>query len=301
MMVCHVLRYSPFFRQIKRLIDSGELGRIVTIQHNENIGNFHMAHSFVRGNWRSREQSSPIIMQKSCHDMDLLAWLTGSNAASISSFGSLTFFRAENAPKGSGLRCLACAVAPECRFDARKMYLPVMGEWPATVLTGDQTQEGLLAALREGPYGRCVYRCDNDVCDHQVACIAFENGVTATFNLSAFTNRMARTMKIMCEHGEIRVSENSGRIEVVRFASTGTAEEESRVIRPSDTSGGHAGGDDGLMRDFFEMLKSGKDGATSIARSAESHFMAAAAEEARVTRSVIDMARYRNALREAAQ
>lgn len=300
--VCHVLRYSPFFRQIKKIIDSGELGRVVTIQHNENIGNFHMAHAFVRGNWSRAAVSSPIIMQKSCHDMDLLVWLVSSKAAKLSSFGDLSYFKEDNAPPGSAGRCLECPVAADCRFDARKMYLPIAGGWPASVLSLDQSEEGLLKAMREGPYGRCVYRCGNDVCDHQVVNILFENGVTATFNLSAFTNRMARTMKIMCEDGEIRVSEHENRIEVIRFGSNAQEAEQMQVITPPRADGGHSGGDAGLMNDFFSMLKSGEGNLeTQIARSVESHYMAAAAERSRLEGQVIDMAAYRRGLREAAK
>lgn len=300
--VCHVLRYSPYFRQIKKILQSRELGRVITIQHNENIGNFHMAHAFVRGNWAKAALSSPIIMQKSCHDMDLLVWLTDSKAKKLSSFGDLTYFKEENAPQGSAARCVDCAVAEGCRFEARKMYLPIAGNWPASVLSQDQSEAGLLEAIRTGPYGRCVYRCGNDVCDHQVTCIEFENGITATFNLSAFTNRMARSMKIMCEDGEIRISELENRIEVIRFGSTALAPEDKRVIQPSGSEGGHAGGDAGLMNDFFEMLKSGGGQVqTTIDRSVESHFMACAAEEARLSCRVIDMETYRAGLKEAVQ
>ena len=139
--VCHVLRYTNFFSTIKQILDNGELGRIITIQHNENIGNFHMAHSFVRGNWRKSELTSPIIMQKSCHDMDILCWLTGKKAKRISSFGSLIHFKEANAPKGSTNRCTTCPVASKCQYNAVEAYLPICGCWPATVLTQDQTEE----------------------------------------------------------------------------------------------------------------------------------------------------------------
>ncbi|MBP5198606.1 MAG: Gfo/Idh/MocA family oxidoreductase, partial [Lachnospiraceae bacterium] len=132
-LVCHVLRYTNFFAKIKEIIDSGEIGKIVTIQHAENIGNFHMAHSFVRGNWRNSDLSSPIILQKSCHDLDILVWLTGSNAKKISSFGELTYFKEENAPQGSTERCLNCPVSDKCRFDVRTAYLPRRGGWPTEV------------------------------------------------------------------------------------------------------------------------------------------------------------------------
>lgn len=288
--VCHVLRYTNFFAEIKKIIDSQELGKIVTIQHNENIGNFHMAHSFVRGNWRRSDLASPIIMQKSCHDMDILAWLVDSQAKRISSYGSLTYFKAENAPAGSAERCLDCKVAANCRFDARKAYLPIRGQWPATVISADQSEEGLLQALATSPYGRCVYRLDNDVCDHQVTVIEFKNGVTATFNLSGFTNKMYRTLKIMCEHGEIRGDDNLNIIEVTRFNSNMAEPVQQTVIRPATVSGGHNGGDTGLMNDFLENLGNADfSSRSSIDMSVESHIMAYAAEEARITGTVVDL------------
>lgn len=288
--VCHVLRYTNFFAEIKKIIDSGELGKIITIQHNENIGNFHMAHSFVRGNWRRSDLASPIMMQKSCHDMDILAWLVDSGAKRISSYGSLAYFKEENAPAGSAERCLDCKVAADCRFDARKAYLPVRGQWPATVVSADPTEEGLLQALETSPYGRCVYRMDNDVCDHQVTVIEFKNGVTATFNLSGFTNKMHRTLKIMCEHGEIRADDYSNIIEVTRFNSNMAEASQQTIIRPAALGGGHHGGDTGLMNDFLENLeKADFNSRSSIDMSVESHLMAYAAEEARVTGTVIDL------------
>ncbi len=295
--VCHVLRYAPFFQALKAIVDSGELGKIVSIVHNENIGNFHMAHSFVRGNWRNSRESSFILMQKSCHDMDLLVWLTDSTAEKVSSFGQLTYFKEENAPEGSAARCLACPVAVNCRFDARKCYLPVAGAWPAAVLCLDQSEAGLLEALETGPYGRCVYRCDNDVCDHQVVNIQFQNGITAAFSLSAFTNRVARTIKIMCEHGEIRGSEHENRIEILPFASNPLQELQARLVFPAQTSGGHGGGDEGLIQDFLKLLQNpGRDSSTSIARSVESHLIACAAEEARLKDRVVRMDDFRKEL-----
>ena len=288
--VCHVLRYAPFFVALKNIIDSGELGRVIEIQHNENIGNFHMAHSFVRGNWRNSEEACPIILAKSCHDLDLLVWLTGSRCESVASFGELTYFKESNAPAGSAARCLDCPAAQTCRYDARKCYLDTVGSWPTTALTVDQTDEGVMLALREGPYGRCVYRCDNDVCDHQVSILRFENGVTATFNLSAFTNRVARTMKIMCEHGEIRASELAGCIEVIPFASTGVAETQARTIYPARGGKGHGGGDEGIVRALLNMLShDGAEMSTNIAASIESHLMAEAAEISRREHRIVDL------------
>jgi predicted dehydrogenase len=292
--VCHVLRYSPFFREIRRVIAEGRIGRVITIQHNENIGNFHIAHSFVRGNWRRSDLSSPLIMQKSCHDMDLLVWLTGSKCDSVASFGDLTYFRKENAPEGAAERCCDCPLKDGCRFSAYRSYLPLAGNWPATVLTDDQSEEGLLEAIRTGPYGRCVYHCDNNVCDHQVTILKFENGVTATFNLSGFTNLMTRTMKIMGEDGEIRASEADNVIEVTRFAGNCTEKNESEIIRPEQPTSGHSGGDSGIVEDFLSMLEGREStSASEIHESVESHMMACAAEEARLTGTVVSLADFR--------
>lgn len=288
--VCHVLRYTNFFSEIKKIIDSGELGKIVAIQHNENVGNYHIAHSFVRGNWRNSEMSSPIIMQKSCHDMDILTWLVGSEAKKISSFGSLTHFKAENAPEGSTDRCCTCPVGEKCHYNAYRAYLPIRGNWPATLLGPDQSEEAIRKELETSPYGRCVYHCDNNVCDHQVTLIEFKNGVHASFVLSGFTNRMSRSLKIMCEYGEIRAEDEDSIIEVTKFNANAVERTEKTVIRAELVGGAHGGGDVLLMEDFLATLANNSEECrTTIDRSVESHIMAFAAEEARVTGKVVDI------------
>lgn len=288
--VCHVLRYTNFFSEIKKILDSKELGKIVAIQHNENVGNYHIAHSFVRGNWRNSEESSPIIMQKSCHDMDILTWLVDSEAKRIASFGTLAHFKAENAPEGSSDRCSTCSLGEECHYNAYRAYLPVRGGWPATLLGSDQSEEGIRKALETSPYGRCVYHCDNNVCDHQVTLIEFKNGVNASFVLSGFTNRMNRTLKIMCEQGEIRAEDEGCIIEVTKFNANAVEKTEKRIIRAELVGGAHGGGDVLLMEDFLaELENNSEDSRTAIDRSIESHVMAFAAEEARVTGKVVDI------------
>ena len=298
--VCHVLRYSPFFVRLKEILDSGRLGRIVAIEHTENVGNFHIAHSFVRGNWRNSTLSSPIIMQKSCHDMDILLWLTGKKALSLTSAGSLSYFVPENAPEGSTERCLDCPAASHCRFDAKKVYLPAAGTWPSTALTLDQSEEGILQALKEGPYGRCVYRCDNDVCDHQSTLITFEDQITAVFTLSGMTNRMCRTLHIMCEDGELWGDDGKGEIRISPFRSNNLDEYREEVIHIQMTQEGHGGGDGGLMKDFVSCLVAQRSGESrsSIQKSVESHLMANAAEESRLSGHSIDMVEYLDRLLE---
>lgn len=294
--VCHVLRYTNFFMQIKEILDSGELGKVVAIKHSENIGSFHMAHSFVRGNWRNDQLSSPIILQKSCHDLDILLWLTGAHCTRVSAFGSLAYFKESNAPAGSSDRCLSCVVADSCRFDARKAYLPVLGQWPADVVCLEQTEEALMEALRTGPYGRCVYRCDNNVCDHMSILMEFDNGVTATFSLTAQTSACHRNIHIMCEDGEILADDGERRIVVTHHVSSQADTFTERVINVRTNGSGHGGGDAGIMEDFTAVLSGEKESRSSISRSVESHLMAFAIEQARLTGNVVDMAEYRKSL-----
>lgn len=292
--VCHVLRYTPFYSTLKQILDSGELGKIISIQHNENIGNFHIAHSFVRGNWRRADQASPMILQKSCHDMDLMTWLADSEAKQIVSFGDLRYFRPENAPEGAALRCCDCPSRDSCHYSAYRAYLPIRGTWPATVVCQDQSEAGLRKALETSPYGRCVFHCDNDVCDNQVALIRFHNNVTVSFHLSGFTDRMCRTIKVMCERGEIRGHDGDNLLEIIPFAANQTDKTEKRVIRTQVPVGGHGGGDYGLLEDFFRILREpGQGSRSSIGRSIESHILSCAAEESRLTHTVIDLDDYK--------
>lgn len=297
--VCHVLRYTTFFQNLKSIIDSGEIGRVVAIKHAENIGNFHMAHSFVRGNWRNDRLSSPIIMQKSCHDLDILLWLTGKHCTKVAAFGSLSYFREEHAPNGSADRCLECPVAKDCRFDAWQAYQPVLGQWPADVVCLEPTEEALREALRTGPYGRCVYRCDNNVCDHMSILMEFEGGITATFSLTAQTNNIHRNIHIMCEAGEIHGDELDGCIKVTHFRRNKAEPEKCRILEAAKYESGHGGGDSGIMEDFTAGLQQNSgESRSSISRSVESHLMACAIEQARVTGSVVDMNAYRDSLKE---
>ncbi len=291
--VCHVLRYTNFFGKIKEILDSGELGKIVSIKHSENIGNFHMAHSFVRGNWRRAEDSSPIILAKSCHDLDLLLWFVGGHCTKAASFGSLSYFKAANAPEGAGERCLSCPVRESCRYDAWKVYQPILGQWPADVVCLEQTEEALRSALETGPYGRCVYKCDNDVCDHMSSILEFDNGVTATFSLSAHTDRIHRHIHIMCEDGELIADDGMATITVNHFRSNGATTYETRTIKVVSGPSGHGGGDSGVITEFTEALRGNCIPRTSIGQSVESHLMAFALEESRLTGRVIDLSEYR--------
>lgn len=294
-LVCHVLRYTPFFRSIKELLDDGRIGRLISIQHNENVGYYHQAHSYVRGNWRNSDVSSPMILAKSCHDMDILLWLAGSECTRISSFGSLTHFRSENAPDGAPDRCLdGCPAEAACPYYAPRLYLTPSTDWPASVISVDTSLEARERALREGPYGRCVYKCDNNVVDHQVASIEFANEVTAVFTMCAFTPEISRTLKLMGTRGEIRGSMEKNEIEVTDFNS-GRRE----IINLNGGASGHGGGDAALMGDFARLVREGGGGSgfTSATHSVLSHLMAFAAEKSRLSGKTVDMEDYINGLK----
>ncbi len=189
--VCHVLRYTQHTRKVKEILDSGAIGEVISMQHLEPVGYWHQAHSFVRGNWRNQSQSSFMLLQKSCHDLDWMLYIMGRRCERVSSFGSLSHFRRESQPAGAADRCLDCGAEANCPYSAKKIYLNRVKEgftgWPVDVITEDLTEKGVLEALRTGPYGRCVYRCDNDVVDHQVVNLEFAGGRTAAFTMTAFT------------------------------------------------------------------------------------------------------------------
>ena len=294
LMVGHVLRYTSFFTAIKELLTEGAIGDLVTIQHNENVGYWHMAHSYVRGNWRNSTESSPMILAKSCHDLDILLWLAGADCHKLSSFGSLTHFKQEHAPVGAPLRCTdGCPVEKDCAFYAPRLYLTEDTGWPASVISKDTSLEGRTRALQEGPYGRCVYHCDNNVVDHQVVSIEFANQVTAAFTMSAFTNEISRTIKLMGTQGELRGAMEKNEIEITHFA-TG----QRKVIHLQESPYGHSGGDDGIMRDFVELIGQEGNGnerltaLTMASTSVQSHMMAFAAEESRLAGRMIELPTY---------
>lgn len=292
--ICHVLRYSPFYTKLKEVMDSHVIGDVVSIQHIECVGYWHQAHSFVRGNWRNTEESSPMILQKSCHDMDILAWLIGKPCKAVSSFGSLMHFKESEAPEGAGRYCFKdCKIEESCPYSAKKIYCEDEEWYSETirkVVALKGTQEALKQALQEGPYGRCVYRCDNDVVDHQVVNLEFEGGATVSFTMCAFTYEGSRIMNIMGTRGQIVCDMEKNEIEVRDFL---TGNKTYHKIKTSVS--GHSGSDDRFMKGFIKTVET--DGAftlSSASASVDSHLIALAAEESRVTGKTIDMDEFRN-------
>lgn len=281
--ICHVLRYSPFFIELRKLLTSGAIGELIDIQHIESVGYWHMAHSFVRGNWRNHSLSSPMILQKCCHDFDILLWLVKSPCASVSSFGGLSHFTEAHAPAGSTPYCMdGCEAMDNCPFFAPRFYLEHPKAIPdgyARTVSLDTSRQALLSALKEGPYGRCVYRCDNDVVDHQIVNLQFANGVTASVTMCAFTEKCERIINLMGTRGQIKGNMEENTIEWTNFVTGHTTQ-----IRLHVQEGGHSGSDVSMMRQFVKLVGSnGKEENKSAATEAvESHFIALAAEESRL-------------------
>lgn len=290
-LICHVLRYTPFFMELKRLLDDNVIGQVVAIQHNENVGFWHQAHSYVRGNWRDTKVSSPMILAKSSHDMDILYWLLDRPCIELHSYGSLKYFNEQNAPEGAPNYCMdGCPVEDDCPYSAKKIYIS-NNQAPQfkvlrSVVSDDGTNEGLIKALTDGPYGRCVFRCDNNAVDHQTVNLLFEDDITVAFTMAAFTNECSRTIKIMGTHGEIRGHMEDSVIEILDFNSSHKTE-----ISVSASGEGHGGGDEGLMRDFVKYVSSGiQSNRLSFAvDSYQSHLMSMTAEASRLSGKAINL------------
>lgn len=295
--VCHVLRFTKFWKTIKDILDSGALGDPLSITHIENVGNVHQSHSFVRGNWRNAEESTCMIIAKSCHDMDILQWLIGKKCTQVQSFGSLTHFTRENQPEGAPDYCVkGCPVGDTCPYNAIKLYYDDKNNtWfrPVVAKTVEMpTDEAVWEAISTGPYGRCVYQCDNNVVDHQVVNMEFEGGCTVSFSMNCF-NEGGRNIRIFGTKGELMGDMRTNILRLYSFATKEWAEIDLEKIDEAIT-GGHGGGDTGIVIDLLHLLK-GEEPSKSVCEvrtSYENHLIGFAAEESRLNRSVIDLKLY---------
>ena len=298
--ICTVLRYTPLFIKLKEIIDSGRIGKVMSINHEECVEFVHQSHSFVRGNWGNSERSSVMLLQKSCHDIDILQWLLGKKCKKVQSFGSLSYFTAENAPEGAPERCIeGCPVGDTCIYNSVKLYLESDSNWFRSAATKlvKSTDEDVKKSLLESNYGKCVFHCDNDVVDHQTVNMLFEDDVTVTFTMNAF-NTGGRYINIYGTKGEIRAAlKGDAPIRVYDIVSKETEE-----IPSSGTDGvlgGHGGGDAGIVRTLYSYMVGEYNGVSvpTIEESCYNHLITFAAEHARNTGTVVDVEEYINNLK----
>ena len=283
--VCHVLRYAPYFIKMKELIAKGAIGEVVSVQHFEPIEHIHMAHSYVRGNWHNSKQTTPIILAKSCHDLDIIKWVIDKPCEKIVAMGDLKWFRRENAPAGSSDRCVTCSVERECPYSAVKEYAERQTHFLSVLDVPDiipNRKDYILDKLKTSDYGRCVYRMDNDQPDHYVTSIQFRDSVTAGFSMEAFTSYHGRRTRVMGSMGDL-----VGNMKELVHHDFRSRTETTFVPDAVEVKGyedhGHGGGDWLLVKDFVNAV-SQQDPTiltSTIDNSIESHIMGFMAEKSR--------------------
>jgi hypothetical protein len=281
--VCHVLRYTAYFRKLKEICDSGTMGQMMSINHLEGIEHQHFAHSYVRGNWHESQKTNPLILAKSCHDLDIMRWIANKPAKMVSAFGNLKWFKASNAPVGSTDRCTdGCKAERECPFSAIKIYHEQRKRIHVLDVPEDLIKQGpaILEKLKTSDYGRCVYKMNNDQPDHYTSIYQFEDGILATFGLEAMTGWEARKTRITFAFGEV-VGDND-LIEVTDFRTKQTTKWKASEQTDFNASG-HGGGDWGLVQNFAQAVSQNKPEllTSTITASIESHIMGFMAEESR--------------------
>ena len=289
-LVCHVLRYAPFFKKVKDLVRSGMIGDIMSILQVEGVGDVHQSHSFVRGNWHSEAETTPMLLAKCCHDLDILQWIMDKPCKKVQSFGKLTYFTAENAPEGAPVRCIdgGCPVGDTCPYNCRKLYYDDKdNDWFRIACTRGiskkdiPTDEEVMTALQTTDYGLCVFHANNDVVDHQTVNMEFEGGANVTLTMNAF-NKGGRFIRIFGTKGELTAYAEDDKIKVYTFEDKKQQEIPIQQIGESIVSG-HGGGDHGMICELHEYLGENYSGycAADIQISVKNHLIGFAAEQSR--------------------
>lgn len=295
--VCHVLRYTYFYNAIRDAVRSGVIGDIIDINHTENVGYWHFGHSFVRGNWRRSDETSPSILAKCCHDFDLIHWITGQTATTIYANGSLEYFTQKYRPLNAPKYCLdGCPNEKECPYHVSKIYYKVTRYTiPKMIInmkliTGDPepTIDKLKKSLVKGPYGRCVYQCDNNVMEQHNTLMQLSNGTTVKLSMSGLSKDMYRSMHIFGTKGEIIAVDKNKELKVNIYGGASY-----NIKQKTKKSKGHLGGDTGIIRDFVELISKGinSDRITYISDSIESHRNALISEQSRINGKIISISK----------
>ncbi len=298
-LVCHVLRYTPFYKRVKSIVKSGLIGEVMSVDQVEGIGDVHFSHSYVRGNWHTTKTAAPMLLAKSCHDLDVVQWLVDKPCTKVSSFGDLTYFTEKAAPEGAPKSCVdgECPYREQCIYDCRRIYTgDEFPTWKNSFLNinaskQECSEEEIYELLRKTNYGKCVFHCENDVLDHQVVNMEFEGGATATLNVNAF-NRGGRFTRIYGTKGELYAFFSDDEIKVHTHADRRkfTIPVEERTSE--SIAGGHGGGDAGIVLDLYKFFE-GEEielGASEIGISVYNHLIGFAAEQGRHDGTVVDLA-----------
>lgn len=302
-LVCHVLRYTPFYGKIKELVMSGKIGTVMSAVLVEGVGNIHQSHSYVRGNWHSEEETTPMLLAKCCHDLDIIQWLIDKPCKKVSSFGSLEYFTEKNAPEGAPVRCAdgTCPVKDTCVYNCMKLYYEnknnhwFRGAAAGYNAKGDTpTDEEVLNALKTTDYGLCVFHANNDVVDHQTVNMEFEGGATATLTMTAFVKGLGgRYIRLFGTKGELYANMSDKEITLTVFAENEPVKVPVTETK-EDITGGHGGGDIGIVRELYEYVTGDYNGykAADISISAKNHLIGFAAEKSRRNETVESLSDY---------
>lgn len=290
-MLTHVLRYAPFYQCIKNLVVNKEIGEVVTINQIENVAYWHFALSYVRGPWRNMSESSPTIIAKCCHDLDIIRWILDKRCTSISSYGGLFYYNTEHAPKGSAEYCVDCTkeVREKCLYNAYKIY-PERVKYSVVGGTASLKGRDIYSILdnKESEISKCVFHSENTAVDHQVVNMIFENGATAHLTMTAFSDRCYRFIKVHGTEGEVYGDVDEGILYLTRYGQKmqkiDVALEKTLNSGEISLDDGHGGGDYYLYHDFVNYITANSPSKTrtTIDDSIESHIMGFKAEESRL-------------------
>ena len=303
-MICHVLRYAPFYRSIKQQLLRGALGDIINIQMAEHVSYHHLSTSYVRGKWANENKcKTTMLLAKSCHDIDLMMWLMQPTLpTTVSSVGSIFQFKPENAPAGAGTRCTVdCPLADSCRYSAKNLYLKHPNRWECYAWADlehkkDATDEDRIRSFLNGnPYNRCIYKCDNNVVDHQSVLINFDSGATATFNMVGGSAKSMRKIHIVGTLGELYgvMEDDKYTLSTIEALAESGCADETVDLSGCDTEG-HGGGDDALIADFVNYLRTGEQSisCTAIENSVAGHLTVFLADRSRLQGGALQTFRF---------
>ncbi len=300
-MICHVLRYTPFYYSIKECVASGELGDIINIQTTEHVSYHHLSTSYVRGKWaNSKKCHTTMLLAKCCHDLDIMMWLmSDTKPCAISSFGSKFQFKPENAPEGAGTICMKdCPHVDTCDFSTKRLYIDHPDRWSFYVWDAledkeNPTIEDKIALMKtDNPYARCIYKCDNDIVDHQSVLVNFESGATGTHNMVGGSAEPRRYIHIVGTKGELFGNFEESKFTILKINPSPDAHHEECDVKEVDLRvtgdmvgayGGHGGGDERLAADFVKFVRGEEPSlaCTSVFDSVAGHLSVYLADKSR--------------------